>query len=42
MTAKEVIGDLLKKMSNGEKISVADLGKIVDTISVKDYVAGKV
>ena len=41
MTAKEVIDDLLKKMSNGEKISVADLGKIVDTISVKDYVAGK-
>ena len=41
MTAKEVINNLLEKMTNGEKISVADLGKILDTVSVKDYVAGK-
>ena len=41
MTAKEIIDSLVKKKTNGEKISVEDLGKIVDTISVKDYVAGK-
>ena len=41
MAAKEIIDSLVKKKVNGEKISVEDLSKIVDTISVKDTVAGK-
>lgn len=34
MTAEEIKDSLLKKMSKGEKISVEDLSKILDTISM--------
>lgn len=41
MTSKDIITFLLNKINNGEKISVTDLDEIVNTISVKDTVAGK-